>query len=405
MKLKVPFYLPFIDNSISREINDTLFRTGWLTTGPKVKLFEGMIKSYTSCKEVLCTNSWSSGMNLILKWLDLKKDDEIIIPVYTYAATAQVPISYGCKIIFVDVDDYKQIDIKQLKQVINKNTKAIVPVDIGGMPCDYNKIISIAENASSIYQADNEIQEKIGRPIVISDAAHSIGSIYKNRKTGSIADFTIFSFHSVKNITTGEGGAVCINLDDDKFENNKIYNEMSILGLYGQSKSAIEKIEDNNWEYDIVNNGIKTNMTDILASIGISQLKIYNQILLPQRLHIYNQYNNILSSQDKIESTSIYENKDNKSSMHLYQIQLDKNVEKHRNKIMNILSEKNIGTNVHYKPLTKFTYFKKLGYNNNNFPNSNNISNRTISLPIYNNLSSIKIDYVIDSLEKALKVI
>ena len=396
--MKIPFCLPLIDRDVNQEVLSCLNETGWLTTGPKVKLFEDQITELCQTSSTICVNSWTSGMLLLVRWLDLDEDDEIIVPTYTYAASAFAVINSRVKCVFVDVNSDFTINIDEVEKAITKNTKAIMPVDLGGLPIDYIALNSLLskENIRSKFNPKTDFQKKLGRPIVISDAAHSIGSLIDGVPTPLFSDFSVFSFHSVKNITTGEGGAITFkifNKDDDDL----ILKELRLLSLNGQNKTAFEKNSIGGWKYDITINGLKVNMPDINAAIGLAQIKKYKNILLPEREQIFLKYNSILSQYSwAILPTFIVNNR--KSSCHLYQLRIEGFEEQKRDELISRLATLDIGVNVHYIPLPMLSYFKSTGLEIKDFPSSYNLYKNEISLPIYNDLSLESVEHVCSNL-------
>ena len=392
--MKIPFCLPLIDNDVNQEVLSCLNETGWLTTGPKVKMLEDKISELCQTSSTICVNSWTSGMLLLIRWLDLDEDDEIIVPTYTYAASAFSVINSYIKCVFVDVNSDFTININEVEKAITKNTKAIMPVDLGGLPADYIALNSLLNKESVLtkFNPKTDFQRKIGRPIVISDAAHSIGSLINGVPTPLFSDFSVFSFHSVKNITTGEGGAITFKIFN-KQEDELILKELRLLSLNGQNKTAFEKNSIGGWKYDITTNGLKVNMPDINASIGLAQIKKYQKILLPEREQIFLKYNSIFS-EHPWAILPIYIKNNRKSSCHLYQLRIKGFNEEKRDLLIQRLSALYIGTNVHYIPLPMLSYFKGIGLDMKNFPNSYNLFKNEISLPIYNNLSIESVEYV-----------
>ena len=396
--MKIPFCLPLIDKDVNREVLSCLNETGWLTTGPKVKLFEDEITALCQTNSTICVNSWTSGMLLLIRWLGLDEDDEIIVPAYTYAASAFSVINSRVKCIFVDVNNDFTINIDEVEKAITKNTKAIMPVDLGGFPADYislNKLLS-NESIKRKFNPKTDFQRKIGRPIVISDAAHSIGSLIDGVPTPLFSDFSIFSFHSVKNITTGEGGAITFKIFD-KYEDDLILQELRLLSLNGQSKTAFEKNSIGGWKYDITTNGLKVNMPDINAAIGLAQIKKYKSILLPEREQIFLKYNSILSK-FPWAILPTYSLNNRKSSCHLYQLRIDGFDEQKRDELISRLASLDIGVNVHYIPLPMLSYFTSIGLDIKDFPSSYNLYKNEVSLPIYNDLSIESVEYVLEKL-------
>ena len=396
--MKIPFCLPLIDKDVNQEVLSCLNETGWLTTGPKVKLLEDEITELCQTSSTICVNSWTSGMLLLIKWLDLDEDDEIIVPSYTYAASALSIINSRVKCVFVDVNSDFTINIDEVEKAITKNTKAIMPVDLGGLPVDYislNKLLS-KESVTSKFNPKTDFQRKIGRPIVISDAAHSIGSLIDGVPTPLFSDFSVFSFHSVKNITTGEGGAITFKIFD-KLQDELILRELRLLSLNGQSKTAFEKNSIGGWKYDITTNGLKVNMPDLNAAIGLAQIKKYKNILLPERERIFLKYNSILS-QFPWAILPTFSVNNRKSSCHLYQLRIEGFEEQQRDELISRLASLDIGVNVHYIPLPMLSYFKSIGLDIKDFSMSYNLYKNEISLPIYNDLSIKSVEYVCNKL-------
>ena len=396
--MKIPFCLPLIDNDVNLEVLSCLNETGWLTTGPKVKLLEDEITELCQTSSTICVNSWTSGMLLLIRWLDLDEEDEIIVPTYTYAASAFSVINSRVKCVFVDVNSDFTINIDEVEKVITKNTKAIMPVDLGGLPIDYIALNSLLskERVVSKFHPKTDFQKKIGRPIVISDAAHSIGSLIDGLPTPLFSDFSVFSFHSVKNITTGEGGAITFKIFN-KEEDNLILSELKLLSLNGQNKTAFQKNALGGWKYDITTNGLKVNMPDINAAIGLAQIKKYKHVLLPEREEIFLKYNSILSQCSwAILPTFSVDNR--KSSCHLYQLRIKGFEEQERDELISRLASLDIGVNVHYIPLPMLSYFKGIGLDILNYPSSYELYKNEISLPIYNNLSLDSVKFVCSNL-------
>lgn len=392
--MKIPFSLPLIDKDVNEEVQSCLNKTGWLTTGPKVKELEDEITKLCQTNCSICVNSWTSGMLLLIRWLGLDEDDEIIVPAYTYAASALSVINSRVKCVFVDVNDDFTINIDEVEKAITKNTKAIMPVDLGGMPVDYIALNSIInkESVKNNFIPKTDFQKKIGRPIIISDAAHSIGSLINSVPTPLYSDFSVFSFHSVKNITTGEGGAITFKIFNNE-NDDLILKELRLLSLNGQNKTAFEKNAFGGWKYDIMTNGLKVNMPDINAAIGLAQIKKYKDILLPEREQIFLKYNSILSKYDWAILPKFILN-GRKSSCHLYQLRIKGFEEIQRDELISRLSIFGIGVNVHYIPLPMLTYFKGIGLNIKDFPVSYSLYKNEISLPVYNNLTEENIEFV-----------
>jgi len=396
----IHFSPPFLNKKIEIQMIETL-QSGWITSGKKVKEFESELLKFTNAKNVLCVNSWTSGALLVYKWLDIKKGDEVIVPAYTYSATALSVLNCGAKPVMVDVNSDFSINIESLKKAITNKTKAIIPVDFAGWPCDYDKIHEIVNDQKirSLYNPSSEKQKQIGRIIVIADAAHSIGATYKNKNVGELTDITIFSFHAVKNITTGEGGAICLNLPN-QFNNSEEFKLMKLLSLNGQTKDALSKSIQGNWKYDIIHQGLKVNMPDICAVIGLEQLKIYKNFLLNRREEIAQMYNDYFSRHDYFELPPLKDN-ERKSSFHVYALRINNCNESTRDSIIKEISSHNISVNVHFTPMPLLTLFKNLGYDILDYPISYDNYSREISLPIYPQLTNEQVEYVCDIVNKS----
>jgi len=394
----IPFSPPDISNEEIEEVIDTL-KSGWITTGPKTKLFEKKIADYCNTKMAVTFNSATAAMEMTLRLLGIGPGDEVITSAYTYSASASVIHHVGAKIVLVDTGkDSFHIDYNALKEAITDKTKAIITVDIAGVMCDYEKVFEAVKSKKEIFKSNNEIQKAIGRVAVIADAAHSIGAEYFGKKSGEVADFTSFSFHAVKNITTAEGGAL-VWRDIDGIDNNDIYKEFMLLSLHGQSKDALAKTKLGAWEYDIIAPNYKCNMTDIMASIGLVQLKRYNDIL-SRRKKIIEKYNEALKDL-KVSPIEHY-SENNKSCGHLYLLRLIGKDEEYRNSVITKLAEMGISTNVHYKPLPMHTAYKNLGFNIKDFKNAYDMYKNEITLPLHTLLTDEDIDYVTSSLRKVL---
>ena len=397
--MNIPFSPPDITAMEINEVVDTL-KSGWITTGPKTKLFERKIAEYTNTSRAVCLNSATAAMELTLRLLGIGEGDEVITSAYTYTASASVIHHVGAKIVLVDTaKDSYQMDYEQLEKVITERTKAIIPVDIAGVMCDYDRIFEIVEKKGHLFKPRNKFQDKIGRVVVLADAAHSFGSTYKGRKSGEIADFTCFSFHAVKNLTTAEGGAVTWR-DISGIDNEEIYKQFMLLSLHGQSKDALAKAKIGGWEYDIVFPGYKCNMTDIMASLGLSQLQRY-PTLLKRRREIIKLYNHGL----KGCNVDILEHFGNEysSNGHLYMVRLLGKNEADRNNVIIQMAQKGIASNVHFKPLPLLTAYQKMGFDIEDYPNAYEMYKNEISLPIHTLLADEQIKYVVNCLEKILE--
>ena len=399
--MKIPFSLPVINQNVIDEMMHCLTNTGWLTTGPKTKALEKEFEKLTKAEAVLCVNSWTSGAMLMLRWFGVKAGDEVIIPAYTYSATALCVMNMGATPVMVDVNDDFNINVANIKKAITQKTKVIIPVDIGGWPCDYDAIMDLVNQKEiiSLFKPEVDVQKKLGRILVISDAAHSIGATYKGSITGTATDITIFSLHSVKNITSGEGGAICINLPKP-FNNKNILQYLRYLSLNGQTKSAFEKSKVGGWRYDIVDQGLKVNMPDVCAAIGLAQIKQYKNKLLPERKDIFSYYNNYFSKYEWAKLPPSI-NGISESSYHLYMLRINDINEDQRDQMIEYITSKDVAVNVHYIPMSMLTLFKNKGYKIEDYPNTYNLFANEISLPIYNNLSKINLEKITNTIDEA----
>jgi dTDP-4-amino-4,6-dideoxygalactose transaminase len=395
----IPFSPPYIDQDVKNEVLDVL-DSGWITSGPKVMQLEDEISKLVKVEKSLCVNSWTSAAILVLKWFGVGKGDEVIIPAYTYSATALAVLHCGATPVMVDIKEDLTIDFELISQFINSNTKAIIPVDIAGWPCDYDKIfhvVNLPENKQK-FCPNSEKQHKLGRMLIMSDAAHSIGATYKGKKVGNLADITIFSFHAVKNVTTAEGGAICINLPEP-FEVDEEYKLMKLYSLNGQTKDAFTKSKAGGWKYDILFPGLKVNMPDICAAIGISQIRQYDK-LLSERERVALRYHRNFKTKSYFEVPPL-ENNDRKSCFHLYALRVKDITEIQRDKIIEEITKAGVSVNVHFIPLPMLTAFKNLGFEISDYPISYNQYSREISLPIYPQLRSEQIDYIFNVVDQA----
>lgn len=391
--MKIDFSPPYIDQSIIDEVVDTL-NSGWITTGKKVKLLEDAIQKLAESPAVLCVNSWTAGAVLMLRWFGLKEGDEVIIPAYTYAATAFAVMRTGAKVVMVDICDDFNISLEAIKDAITPNTKAIIPVDMAGWPCNYNQIMELIQTneIQSQFTPNSPAQIKLGRILILSDAAHSLGSCYDGLHVGSLADVTIFSLHAVKNITTGEGGAVCLNMPFP-FNNHQIYAELRSTSMNCQTKDAYTKYFAGNWKYDITGLGMKVNMPDINASIGLAQMRLFSE-LFKKRKEIAQLYNQEFSKYDwAILPPEIDDLRE--TSYHLYPFRIKNITEDQRDEIIDEIAKLNVATNVHFRPLPLLTYFIECGFDIVNFPNAYKNYTCEISLPIYPQLSISEINFII----------
>lgn len=397
--MEVPFSPPLIAEDEIAEVVDTL-RSGWITTGPKTKRFEKMITEYCGTDTTVCLNSATAALELTLRVLGIGEGDEVITSSYTYTATAAAIHHTGAKIVMVDCreSDYL-IDYDAVNNAITDKTKAIVPIDIAGVPCDYLKLQSIVNEHKDIYKPSNDLQKAIGRIAIITDAAHSLGAEYMCKKSCKFSDFTAFSFHAVKNITTAEGGAVTWNAIDG-IDSSELYKKYQLFSLHGQSKDALAKSQKGAWEYDIIEPLYKCNMTDIMASIGMHQLEKYDGYV-NHRHKIIDKYNTAFKDKGVISHTHITDF--SRSSAHLYLLKFKNNDLEYRNLFINKMAEKGVSCNVHYKPLPLLTAYKNLGYNIDKYPVAYNNYINEISLPVFNSMTDEQVDYVISAFLKTLE--
>lgn len=394
----IPFSPPDITEDEINEVVDTL-KSGWITTGPKTKLFERNIAAYCKTSRAVALNSATAAMEMTLRLLGIGSGDEVITCAYTYSASASVITHVGAKVVLVDSGlNAFHMDYESLSEAITEKTKAIIPVDIAGQMCDYEKLFAIVESKKDIFKPQNGLQKAIGRIAIIADAAHSIGAMYKNKMSGEVADFTSFSFHAVKNLTTAEGGAVTWR-DIEGIDNETLYKEYMLLSLHGQSKDALAKTQAGSWEYDIVAPNYKCNMTDIMASLGLVQLKRYPQIL-NRRKAIIEKYDALLSEANV--SSMVHYSGDFESSGHLYLMNLRGKDESFRNAFITKMAQKGVSTNVHYKPLPLHTAYRNLGFKIEDYPNAYEMYKNEVTLPLHTLLTDDDIEYVVRRVKETL---
>ena len=393
----IPFSPPRIDQKVIDEVVDTL-KSGWITTGPKTKEFERRLTAYCGNEATLAVNSNTVGLEVVLRWFGVQEGDEVIVPAYTYCATANVIVHCGAKPVMVDVnaDDF-DVCLEKVREAITDKTKVIMPVDLGGMPCAYDELFELVEteDVKTLFRAKTEEQGKLGRILILSDSAHSIGAEYKGRKAGSLADVSVFSFHAVKNLTTAEGGAIMLNLPEP-FDNEEVYRYLCTYTLHGQNKDALAKTKKGAWRYDVLVSGFKGNMTDIMASIGLVELSRYEDDTLHYRKCIYDQYTDAFSRYGWAE-LPIYETEDRKSSYHVYCLRVKGITEQQRDEIIQRIFDKDVSVNVHFQPLPLLSAFKNKGYKIEDYPVAYDNYCREISLPVWYGLSEEMVKTVIDA--------
>ena len=398
--MKIPFSPPDIGEAEIAQVADTL-RSGWITTGPKTKELERQVASFCHTSRAVCLNSATAAMELTLHQLGIGPGDEVITCAYTYTASASVVCHVGAKLVLVDCqkEDY-QMDYDALERAITPRTKAIIPVDLGGVVCDCDRIFEIVERTKALFTpSDNKIQQALGRVAVMADAAHAFGAQWHGRMCGEIADFTCFSFHAVKNFTTAEGGAVTWR-DLPGIDNEEIYKNYMLLSLHGQSKDALAKTQLGAWEYDIVMPGYKCNMTDIMAAIGLAQMQRYPD-LLARRKQIITRYNQVM---DTLPVSYLrHYGEDFASSGHLYLVRLNGRDEQFRNDFIVKMAEREIATNVHYKPLPMHTAYKKLGFDIKDFPNAFAMYRNEVTLPLHTLLTDEQVEFLLETFVQLLR--
>lgn len=390
---KIPFSPPDMSEAEINEVAEAL-RSGWITTGPKTKEFERLIALCCQTEQAVCLNSATACMELILRVLGVGQGDEVITPAYTYTATASVTCHVGAKVVMVDTaPDSFEMDYDKLADAITERTKVVLPVDLAGVVCDYDKIFAAVESKKHLFSPANDIQKAYGRVIVLADAAHAFGAKWHGKMCGEIADFTSFSFHAVKNLTTAEGGALTWR-NHDGVDNESLYKQFQLLSLHGQNKDALAKTRLGAWEYDIVAPYYKCNMTDVMAGIGLAQLKRYPEMLYRRR-QIIERYNEGLRGCD-VQVLDHFGD-DHSSSGHLYLVRLLGEDVEYRNAVIERMAERGIACNVHYKPLPIMTAYKNLGFDIANYPNAYNQYHNEITLPLHTSLTDEDVEYVISN--------
>ena len=422
MKLRnIPFSPPDMSEAEINEVAEAL-KSGWITTGPKTKEFERQIAAYVGTNKAVCLNSATAAMEMALRLIGVGPDDEVIVPAYTYTASASVTQHVGCKLVMVDSQkDNVEMDYNKLADAITERTKVICPVDLGGIVCDFDKVFAAIEAKKHLFRPANEIQKRIGRVIVAADDAHAFGASWHGKMAGSIADFSSFSFHAVKNLTTAEGGAlvwhlpfgkdnVDLNLNDNYFPtvpriegetwDEFLYRVSQLLSLHGQNKDALAKTKLGAWEYDVIGPWYKCNMTDIMAGIGLAQFKRYPG-MLERRKHIIGVYDAALKDLPVAVLNHYGEN--HQASGHLYITRLLGRTDEERREVIVKMAERGIACNVHYKPLPMMTAYKALGFDIKDYPNAYHLFENEITLPLHTRLSDEDVEYVISNYVDIIK--
>mgnify|MGYP000075140214 CR=1 FL=1 len=400
----IPFSPPRIDDKVIAEVTAAL-QSGWITTGPRTKQFEKNITAYCGCKTTVAVNSWTMGMQVLLHWWGISEGDEVIIPAYTYCASANVIIHSGAKPIMVDIngEDFN-LNVEKVRAAITPRTKAIMAVDISGFPADYDKLMELVNEPTVISQfsANNDLQKELGRILVLSDAAHSFGAMMNGTKAAIQADIASYSFHAVKNLTTAEGGALCFNLPK-RFDHDEIYKEMCVKILHGQNKDALAKTQKGNWKYDVEEPGFKCNMTDLQAAIGLIELDRYQENL-DRRRSIFHQYNDVFEKEEWA-LTPLFETESKTSSYHLYLLRIKGATEIQRDEIIREIFEQDVSVNVHFQPLPLLAAYKKRGYSMDDYPEAYNKYANEISLPVYFDLTDQQVQTVIHAVKNAVELV
>lgn len=394
--MKIPFSPPDITEAEANEVRDALL-SGWITTGPRTKELERQIAAFCETSKAVCLNSATACLEMALRVLGIGPDDEVITSAYTYTASASVVCHIGAKLVLVDTQkDSFEMDYDKLADAINEKTKAVIPVDLAGIPCDYDRIFDIANSKKALFSPKTDIQKAIGRVAIVADAAHAFGARWHGKMVGSIADFTSFSFHAVKNFTTAEGGALTWR-DIEGIDNDHIYKELQLLSLHGQSKDALAKTQLGAWEYDIISPAYKCNMTDIMAAIGLVQMKRY-PALLERRKQIIGMYNDALKGCN-VQVLNHYTD-EHTSSGHLYLVRLLGKDSEYRNNVITEMAKRDIACNVHYKPLPMMTAYKALGFDIKDYPNAYAQFCNEITLPLHTKLTDEMVGYVIENFKE-----
>lgn len=389
--MKIPFSPPDITEAEANEVRDALL-SGWITTGPRTKELERQIAAFCETSKAVCLNSATACLEMALRVLGIGPDDEVITSAYTYTASASVVCHIGAKLVLVDTQkDSFEMDYDKLADAINEKTISVIPVDLAGIPCDYDRIFDIANSKKALFSPKTDIQKAIGRVAIVADAAHAFGARWHGKMVGSIADFTSFSFHAVKNFTTAEGGALTWR-DIEGIDNDHIYKELQLLSLHGQSKDALAKTQLGAWEYDIISPAYKCNMTDIMAAIGLVQMKRY-PALLERRKQIIGMYNDALKGCN-VQVLNHYTD-EHTSSGHLYLVRLLGKDSEYRNNVITEMAKRDIACNVHYKPLPMMTAYKALGFDIKDYPNAYAQFCNEITLPLHTKLTDEMVEYII----------
>ena len=398
----IPFSPPRIDQEVVEEVSKALL-SGWITTGPRTKKFETELTNYTGCKKTICLSSATAGLELILRWYGVKAGDEVIIPAYTYCATANVIMHCGAKPVMVDINEKDfNISVQAIKNAITPNTKVIMPVDISGFTCDFDEINALVNKSEikTMFKASSDNQKKLGRILVMADSAHSIGATMNGKQSGNLTDVSVFSFHAVKNLTTAEGGAICMNFPE-QFDCDEIYKDLNRMSLHGQSKDALAKTQVGNWRYDVLEAGYKCNMTDIQAAIGLVELGRYESNL-KRRKEIFNQYVEGFRT-NNWAIIPPYKEDGKETSYHLFLLRIKQIDEPTRDAIMQKIFAAGVSVNVHFQPLPLLTVYKNEGYKMSDYPVAWSKYENEITLPAYFDLTNKQVEFIIKTVINAVE--
>lgn len=397
----IPFSPPRIDNLTIEAVTNVL-KSGWITTGPATKKFEKNIAEYIQVPRVICLNSWTNAAELFLRWYGVSEGDEVLVPAYTYAASANIIFHLGATPVLVDSEKGKfNLDLEDLEQKITSKTKVIMPVDIGGFPCDYEAIKEIILRKSPLFIPKNDNEAKLNRILLFSDAAHSLGATINGKPAAVYSDVSCFSFHAVKNLTTAEGGALGFNLPEN-FDSDQLYKDLNIYSLHGQTKDALSKTTSGSWKYDIIHAGYKCNMTDLQGAIGQVELDRYESETLVKRKSICNSYHQGFKGESWYIAPPMI-TKTKETSYHLFQLRIDGFTDTQRDLVINELRDKEISTNVHFMPLPFFTFYKEKGYQIADYPNAVNSYSTEISLPVFYDLTNEQVSYIVQTVKQVIK--
>jgi dTDP-4-amino-4,6-dideoxygalactose transaminase len=396
----IPFSPPRIDERTIAEVTAAL-RSGWITTGPRTKEFERRLAAYCGVPRVIALNAWTNAAELVLRWFGIGQGDEVIVPAYTYCATANIALHVGAKPVMVDILDDFTIDPEAVRRAITPRTKCVIPVDIGGLPADVPAVMRVVQDARPAFAPSGDVQQRLGRALVLSDAAHAFGARIDDRPVGSQADVTGFSFHAVKNLTTAEGGALAFSLPPD-FDPEELYRTFGLLSLHGQSKDALSKMQSGGWRYDVSLAGFKCNMTDLQAALGLVELERYDLDTLVRRRAIVQRYSEAFAGDARFVVPP-HRQEGRLSSFHLYMLRVAGASEEQRDAIIDATGKREVSVNVHFIPMPMLSLYRGLGYRIADYPNTYRHYSREISLPVYYDLTDDQVDMVVGAVKSAVE--